>query len=680
MWIYYVLSGKGNPVNKKKEGIIHMGSHLINETSPYLLQHASNPVDWYPWCSEAFERARKEDKPVFLSIGYSTCHWCHVMAHESFENAVTAKVLNDSFIAIKVDREERPDIDNVYMSVCQAFTGSGGWPMSIFMTWDKKPFFAGTYFPAYPRYGMPGFNSLLNTVKEQWESNRNSLLKSAGQVVSQLKRQEQGSKNPDSVGEGDSLYNKAFNIFAETFDSVAGGFGTAPKFPSAHNILFLILYAKQNNNEKAFGMASKTLIQMRKGGIFDHIGYGFSRYSTDQYFLVPHFEKMLYDNAMLIIAYLAAYSYADNFTDKEIFLDTAIKTADYILREMVSTDGGFYSAQDADSEGMEGKFYTWSFDEIIEVLGREKGEEFARVFDITYGGNFEGTNIPNLLKSGIINNNFNGEIKKLYNYRKKRTKLHLDDKHLVSWSSMMAAAFAMLYRVSGDRKYLETTLKAGLFIEENLCSRAGLYTSCRNGKCSGKGFLNDYAFYTAALIEIYNSTLDKSYLDKAEHFCNEAVKRFADNENGGYFLSEPLDNELFINPKETYDGAMPGGNSAMSYNFTRLYNLTQKGVYKGLAEKQFSFMELKAKDYPAGYSMFLIAKMLYENPPVHITVVLEKNKKPGDIDIMEDMPFLADIEVIQEDGEHFLLNNKTTYYVCKNHACLPPSNKADICI
>lgn len=657
-----------------------MGSHLINETSPYLLQHASNPVDWYPWCSEAFERARKEDKPVFLSIGYSTCHWCHVMAHESFENAVTAKVLNDSFIAIKVDREERPDIDNVYMSVCQAFTGSGGWPMSIFMTWDKKPFFAGTYFPAYPRYGMPGFNSLLNTVKEQWESNRNSLLKSAGQVVSQLKRQEQGSKNPDSVGEGDSLYNKAFNIFAETFDSVAGGFGTAPKFPSAHNILFLILYAKQNNNEKAFGMASKTLIQMRKGGIFDHIGYGFSRYSTDQYFLVPHFEKMLYDNAMLIIAYLAAYSYADNFTDKEIFLDTAIKTADYILREMVSTDGGFYSAQDADSEGMEGKFYTWSFDEIIEVLGREKGEEFARVFDITYGGNFEGTNIPNLLKSGIINNNFNGEIKKLYNYRKKRTKLHLDDKHLVSWSSMMAAAFAMLYRVSGDRKYLETTLKAGLFIEENLCSRAGLYTSCRNGKCSGKGFLNDYAFYTAALIEIYNSTLDKSYLDKAEHFCNEAVKRFADNENGGYFLSEPLDNELFINPKETYDGAMPGGNSAMSYNFTRLYNLTQKGVYKGLAEKQFSFMELKAKDYPAGYSMFLIAKMLYENPPVHITVVLEKNKKPGDIDIMEDMPFLADIEVIQEDGEHFLLNNKTTYYVCKNHACLPPSNKADICI
>ena len=657
-----------------------MKNHLCSQSSPYLLQHADNPVDWYPWCEEAFTKAKQNNKPIFLSIGYSTCHWCHVMAHESFENAVTAGILNDSFIAIKVDREERPDIDNVYMSVCQAFTGSGGWPMSIFMTWDKKPFFAGTYFPPYPRYGMPGFNSLLNTVNEQWKSNRDSLLKSAGQVVLQLKRQEQGSKNPGYTGEGDKLYNRAFNIFAGTFDSVAGGFGTAPKFPSAHNILFLILYAKQNNSKKAFEMASKTLMQMRRGGIFDHIGYGFSRYSTDQYFLVPHFEKMLYDNAMLIIAYLAAYSFEDNFPDKEIFLDTAIKTADYILREMVSPGGGFYSAQDADSEGIEGKFYTWSFDEIIEVLGHGKGEEFARIFDITSGGNFEGTNIPNLLKSGVINNNFNEEIKKLYNYRKKRTKLHLDDKHLVSWNAMMIAAFAMLYRVSGERKYLEAALKADIFIKENLCSGKGLYTSCRNGKYSGRGFLNDYAFYTAALIEIYNSTLDKSYLDKAEHFCNEAVNRFADNENGGYFLSEPLDNELFINPKETYDGAMPGGNSAMSYNLARLYNLTQKGIYKGLAEKQFSFMETKAQDYPAGYSMFLIAKMLYENPPVHITVVIEKNKKPGDIDIMEDMPFLADIQVIQEDGEHFLLNNKTTYYVCKNHTCLPPSNKADICI
>lgn len=657
-----------------------MSNHLKRETSPYLLQHAQNPVDWYPWDNKAFQKAKEEDRPIFLSIGYSTCHWCHVMAHESFEDKQTAKFLNNNFVSVKVDREERPDIDSVYMSVCQAFTGSGGWPMSIFMTWDKKPFFAGTYFPPYPRYGMPGFNSLLNTVNEQWKSNRDSLLKSAGQVVLQLKRQEQGSKNPGYTGEGDKLYNRAFNIFAGTFDSVAGGFGTAPKFPSAHNILFLILYAKQNNSKKAFEMASKTLMQMRRGGIFDHIGYGFSRYSTDQYFLVPHFEKMLYDNAMLIIAYLAAYSFEDNFPDKEIFLDTAIKTADYILREMVSNDGGFYSAQDADSEGMEGKFYTWSFDEIIEVLGHGKGEEFARIFDITSGGNFEGTNIPNLLKSGVINNNFNEEIKKLYNYRKKRTKLHLDDKHLVSWNAMMIAAFAMLYRVSGEKKYLEAALKADIFIKENLCSGKGIYTSCRNGKYSGRGFLNDYVFYTAALIEIYNSTLDKSYLDKAEHFCNEAVNRFADNENGGYFLSEPLDNELFINPKETYDGAMPGGNSAMSYNLARLYNLTQKGIYKGLAEKQFSFMETKAQDYPAGYSMFLIAKMLYENPPVHITVVIEKNKKPGDIDIMEDMPFLADIQVIKEDGEHFLLNNKTTYYVCKNHACLPPSNKADICI
>ena len=398
-----------------------MGNHLINETSPYLLQHAGNPVDWYPWCDEAFNRAKKEDKPVFLSIGYSTCHWCHVMAHESFENNITAKLLNNNFIAIKVDREERPDIDSVYMSVCQAFTGSGGWPLSIFMSWDKKPFFAGTYFPSDTRYGILGFNSLLYKIKEQWESNKDALLKSAGQVIMHIKNQQTGQETVNVKSGLQSISNSAFSIFKETFDQKNGGFGIAPKFPSAHNILFLILYAAQNKNSLAFEMAAKTLIQMRKGGIFDHIGYGFSRYSTDKYFLVPHFEKMLYDNAMLIMAYLAAYSFLENGSacingsikenitkearDKEIFLDTAIKTADYVLREMVSSDGGFYSAQDADSKGTEGKFYTWSLDEIKEILGGKKGEEFAKAFDITADGNFEGENIPNLLKNNI-NNNF----------------------------------------------------------------------------------------------------------------------------------------------------------------------------------------------------------------------------------------------------------------------------------
>ena len=412
-----------------------MSNKLKNENSPYLLQHSENPVDWYPWNQEAFDKAREEDKPVFLSIGYSTCHWCHVMAHESFEDEETAQILNKYFVPVKVDREERPDIDSVYMSVCQAFTGNGGWPMSIFMTWDKKPFFAGTYFPPRGRYGMPGFTDLLITVKDKWTNSRPELLNSARQVISHLKNYK--TANPDI--ENDNLEEMALSLFAGNFDKKYGGFGTAPKFPAAHNILFLLLYSWYYNNKNAQDMALKTLCNMRKGGIFDHIGYGFSRYSTDQYFLVPHFEKMLYDNALLVMAYSAAYCVSGD----NLYLDTARKTAKYILREMVSEDGGFYSAQDADSEGMEGKFYTFTLDEIIKVLGKHKGILFAKTYNITANGNFEGVNIPNLLESRDIDSDFSEEIKTLYNYRKKRTKLHLDDKHLASWNSIMAAALSM---------------------------------------------------------------------------------------------------------------------------------------------------------------------------------------------------------------------------------------------
>ena len=358
-----------------------MSNHLKNAASPYLLQHAENPVDWYPWCREAFEKARQEDKPVFLSIGYSTCHWCHVMAHESFEDRTIAEILNRHFISIKVDREERPDVDSVYMSVCQAYTGSGGWPMSIFMTWDKKPFFAGTYFPARAQYGRPGFLELLSAVADQWNCRRRELLHSADRIVAHLKHQDNGCGTIDN---GD-LTEKAVEQIAGSYDHRYGGFGAAPKFPVPHNLLFLTLYAKQKDDPSALEMAEKTLIQMQKGGIFDHIGYGFSRYSTDQYFLAPHFEKMLYDNALLIIAYAAVYWVNRN----PVYLDTAEKTAWYVLREMTSPDGGFYSAQDADSEGVEGKYYTFTLSEILDVLGKEKGERFANAFDITKKGNFE---------------------------------------------------------------------------------------------------------------------------------------------------------------------------------------------------------------------------------------------------------------------------------------------------
>ncbi len=641
-----------------------MSNHLKNATSPYLLQHAENPVDWYPWCKQAFEKAKSEDKPIFLSIGYSTCHWCHVMAHESFEDKKTAEILNQYFVSIKIDREERPDIDSVYMSVCQAFTGSGGWPMSIFMTWDKKPFFAGTYFPPKSHYGMPGFPDLLDVIVSQWNNNRRKLLQSAEQIITHLKSAESGDKNIDD----EELIKRAMQIFSESFDEINGGFSSAPKFPTPHNLLFLMLYAKHKQDSDALKMAEKTLLQMRKGGIFDHIGYGFSRYSTDKYFLAPHFEKMLYDNALLIIAYSAAYY----LTNNEIYLDTAEKTTEYILREMTSADGGFYSAQDADSEGVEGKYYTFTLDEIINVLGEEKGKRFAESFDITSNGNFEGVNILNLLKSNDLESDFSEEIHKLYDYRKKRTNLHLDNKILLSWNSLMIAALSMFYRVSRNEKYLNAVVNAQKFIEENMCDGVQLFTSWRDGKHSEKSFLDDYAFYIASLIELYNSTLDKVYLEKAERFCDEAVRRFEDCQRDGFYLCEASYTEIFMNPKETYDGAIPSGNSVMAYNFVRMFQLTENEKYRKLTEKQFEFLSVQAQDYPAGHSVFLLAKLLHENPPEHIVIAVKH--KSDFQEIQKELPFLANVSVVLDSVDYPLKNDKMTYYVCKNHTCSPPTN------
>ena len=640
-----------------------MSNQLNKSTSPYLLQHAENPVNWYMWSDEAFETAKKGNKPIFLSIGYSTCHWCHVMAYESFEDEKTAEILNKYFVSIKVDREERPDIDSVYMAVCQAFTGNGGWPTSIFMTWDKKPFFAGTYFPVQSRYGMPGFSDLLMTIAEQWEKNQDKLLESADEIIAHLKNSNLNGKNNIS----ENIIEDAVKHFKYIYDSVYGGFGQAPKFPTPHNLLFLMMYSKINNDTLSMKMVEKTLIQMRKGGIFDHIGGGFSRYSTDKYFLAPHFEKMLYDNALLIIAYSAAYS----ITKTLIYLKTAEKTADYVLCEMTSQDGGFYSAQDADSEGVEGKFYTFSLDEILNVLG-ESGQRFAEVFDITAKGNFESVNIPNRLKSNDLESDFSNEKRKLYDYRKQRTSLHLDDKILLSWNSMMIAAMSTLYRISKNEKYLKTARNAQQFLEQNLCNDLQLYTSFRDGKRSDKAFLDDYAYYVSALIELYNSTLDRDYLNKAELFCSEAVKRFT-AENGGFFLCQSDNSELFMNPKEVYDGAIPSGNSVMAYNFARLYQLTEDDKYRGLAEKQIAFLSEQAADYPAGHSLFLLAKLMYENPPEHVTIV--QDGKTDLSEIRMKLPLFANISVVNESEKYPLLNKKTTYYVCRGHMCLPPANE-----
>ena len=650
-----------------------MVNHLKNQASPYLLQHAENPVDWFPWCNEAFEKAKTEEKPIFLSIGYSTCHWCHVMAHESFEDLQIARILNTYFVSIKVDKEERPDIDSIYMNVCQAFTGSGGWPCSIFMTPDQKPFFAGTYFPKDSRRGMIGFEDLLFAIAREWRENREELLHSAENVVANLKKEqasEAGSSAKEIFSEqqADTLLSRAFSDYVRSFDSKYGGFGTAPKFPSPHNLLFLMRFYTVTKEQKSLEMAKKTLLQMYRGGIFDHVGFGFSRYSTDPYFLAPHFEKMLYDNALLILA----YAYAFDVTKNDLYLQIAQKTADYISREMTSPKGAFYSAQDADSEGEEGRYYLFEYDEVKKVLGKEGGELLAQHYGITKSGNFEGKNIPNLLSSQK-DYDLEEERKKLYNYRQTRSHLHLDDKVLTSWNGLMIAALAFLSKVSHEESYLFAAEKAEKLIEETLFDGELLYVGFRQKIRFGKGFLDDYAFFCMALLFLYEATYDKSFLEKAKALCQIAISQFYDREHGGFYFYGSKNERLILAPKETYDGAMPSGNSVMCYNLVKLSQLTEDEELEKLAQSQLKFLYQKALSYPCGYSFFLFSLSLFLDPPEKITVVLsEKDPKKA---LISTLPSAANVVVLDAPTKEYpLINSQTTYYVCKNHSCQPPTN------
>lgn len=642
-----------------------MSNQLKKQSSPYLLQHAENPVDWYPWGKQAFEKAGKEDKPIFLSIGYSTCHWCHVMAQESFENKEIADILNRYFISVKVDREERPDVDSVYMAFCQAFTGSGGWPMSIFMTAEQIPFFAGTYFPPETQFGRIGFRELLLRIVEKWKNNREGLLQTAKAIADDINREESiTEEKPD-----ENLPEFAVEMFFQRFDKKHGGFGAAPKFPMPHNLIFLMLYARLHQNKAALHQAEITLEKMRRGGIFDQIGYGFSRYSTDDCFLVPHFEKMLYDNALLIIA----YSIAGKATGKKLFLDTARQTAEYIFREMTGKDGEFYSAQDADSEGEEGSFYVWDYDEVCNVLGGKRGKAFCEYFGVTREGNFEGKNILHLLNGNDISDKFQEEIEELYRYRKSRTKLQLDDKVLTSWNALMICAMAVLYRVTGEKSYLDAAERAECFLEEKLIRENILYVSFRNGEVSVKGFLDDYAYYTAALLCLYEVTSKARYLERAKKMSKEAEKQFFDGENGGYFLYGTKNSALISKPKETYDGALPSGNSVIALCLVRLAQITGSGRDRKKAEKQLAFLSVKALRYPMGYSMFLTALEIYLNPPEKIAVVL--SEKDSREKIFSALPLYAEVRIYSHQTEHYQrLNGKTTYYVCRDYQCLPPSD------
>lgn len=641
-----------------------MPNHLQHETSPYLRQHAENPVDWYPWGKEAFRRAREEDKPVFLSIGYSTCHWCHVMARESFEDPETAELLNRWFVSIKVDREERPDLDSVYMAVCQAFTGNGGWPASIFLTPEKRPFFAGTYFPKRRQGNMVSFQELLTAIHEKWERNRSTLLGPAEQIMDLLNR----ASTAEATAEPE-LLEDAVQFYKRLFDREHGGFGGAPKFPSPHNLLFLLAYYRRWKDRECLEMAERTLTQMVRGGLFDHIGGGFCRYSTDGRFLVPHFEKMLYDNALLILAYCEAYS----VTQKDLYLLAANRTAEFVLGEMTAAEGGFFSAQDADSDGVEGKYYLFTPEEIIRLLGPEQGEAFNRHFDITKAGNFEGKNIPNLLHSDPADRSFDGLLETVYQYRKSRCALRLDDKILTAWNVLMIAALCRLYQAGGSPKYLDAAKRADRFLWKHLWDGKTLHVSFRAGRRGERGFLDDYAACIFAQLALYGATLEQTYLTRAEQLCRDTLSWFQDAENDGFYLYGEDHEALILRPKETYDGAIPSGNSLMAWNLVRLSQLVSEETYGPLAERQLDFLAADARQYPAGYAMFLLALLDRRDPPPKVTVVPVEDSETERLPL--ELPAEAAVLLREPGGDYPLKNGKTTFYVCRGHSCLPPVNE-----
>jgi uncharacterized protein YyaL (SSP411 family) len=531
------------------------------------------------------------------------------------------------------------------------------------MTADKKPFYAGTYFPKTSRGGMIGFKELLLAIKEVWEKDRKSLTEQSDKIISFLNNEENNSETADL-----SLAHSAVNIFEQIYDEKYGGFGRAPKFPSPHNMLFLLSYYERFKEQKCLEMAEHTLLQMYRGGIFDHIGFGFCRYSTDKKFLVPHFEKMLYDNALLILIYCRAYS----ITKKELYLEIAEKTANYILREMTSEQGAFFSAQDADVEGEEGKYYLFTPDEIVEALGEKDAEEFNRHYDISKRGNFEGENIPNLLKSDPLNKCFEKFLPQILSYRKNRYSLHLDDKILTSWNSLMIAAMCELYRVSGKNIYLKAAKRADDYIKNYLYENETLYVSLRDGRRGVKGFLDDYASYIFAQISLYSATLDEEYLNIAKKLTEKVLNDFRDN-YGGFYLYSDDSEELILRPKDTYDGAIPSGNSLMAYSLVRLWLFESDEKYKDLAERQLDFIAADASQNPISHAMFLVALLDYTAPPLKITVVVDE--KTDGFSLPLTLPLNSIVKLLSEPTKEFpMKNNRTTYYVCKGHTCKPPVN------
>ncbi|MBD5544443.1 MAG: thioredoxin domain-containing protein [Lachnospiraceae bacterium] len=655
-----------------------MSNRLRNEKSPYLLQHGENPVDWYPWCEEAFEKAEREDKPVFLSIGYSTCHWCHVMAHESFEDEEIAKLLNRDFVCIKVDREERPDIDAVYMSVCQAVTGSGGWPLTIIMTPKQKPFFAGTYFPKQYRYGQPGLMDILKRAADLWKNEKEELQITGAEITAAIcERRIPVRKEP-----GRDVLKKAYEQFKRQFDESWGGFGSEPKFPTPHNLLFLMEYSLMEDIPDAGKMAEETLYAMARGGIHDHIGGGFSRYSTDEKWLIPHFEKMLYDNALLILAYLKAYQ----ITGKKDYGQIVCSTADYILRELTDAQGGFYCGQDADSDGVEGKYYCFTWEEVLSVLGKEDGMEFCRLYGITKEGNFQGKSIPNRIgQAGKGWKEDDVRIKKLYDYRRERTKLHKDKKCLLSWNAWTILALARAGWILSREQYLNGAFGAENFLEEHMKDEKGhLYLRFFDGEAAHQAQLEDYGVYALAMLELYRITFCVKYLKEAIRLAEYMTEFFAD-EKGGYYMTAKDAGRLILRPKETYDGAIPSGNSAAAMVLQELAALTGETKWQEAAWRQLTFLAGEMDEYPAGYSFALLAMIKAFSPKKELICAV-KGKVPEELtEYLKETPRneLCVLVKTPENAESLsecapftknypIPESGAVYYLCENGACRAP--------
>jgi uncharacterized protein len=668
-------------------------NRLQYEKSPYLLQHAGNPVDWFPWGEEAFAKAEKENKPIFLSIGYSTCHWCHVMEHESFEDEQVARLMNDAFVCIKVDREERPDIDNIYMTVCQMMTGGGGWPLTILMTPDKKPFYAGTYIPKITRFQRPGMLDLIPQVKSAWEERKDDILASAEQITGALQKSA-GDTAGLSLGAED--LDLAYKQLSGSYDTEHGGFNDRPKFPTPHNLLFLLRYWKRSGDDKALEMVENTLQNMRLGGIYDHVGFGFHRYSTDERWFLPHFEKMLYDQAMLIMAYTEAYQ----ATGKPEYRKTAEEVITYVLRDMASPEGAFYSAEDADSEGEEGKFYLWSEDELEHILGKDDAAFVMKTFNTEKGGSYydeatghnPGTNILFLKEELKDTGNWDGIREKLFDIREKRIHPYKDNKVLTDWNGLMITALAKAARTFDNPDYAKAAERSFVFIRSKLMDGDRLLHRYRDGESAVTGNVDDYAFVTWGLLELYETTFNVDYLKSAISLNDDLLTRFWDEKSGGLFFTADDAEELLIRHKDIYDGAIPSGNSAAMLNLLRLSRITGNTEYENKAQEIGRAFSSRVKQVPAGYTMLMAALDFGVGPSYEVVITgkhgsddtnkmidsLNSKYIPNKVVLFrpadEDIPEITGIAEYTKTQKS--LNGRATAYVCLNFSCKQPT--ADI--